>query len=62
MDNEGEHVNIAFLFSNIVDSDFGVRDTSVVAGFGVGLSSAAPVASSWSSTHCCHKKKLKIIN
>ena len=51
MDNEGEGLNVGFLAADIVDSDFGVGDTSVVSGFGVGLASADSVASGWSSAH-----------
>lgn len=49
--DEGEHVGVALLSSDVVDSDFGVRDTSVVPGLGIRLASAAPIASSWSSSH-----------
>ena len=51
MDDEGEGLDVGFFTADVVDSDFGVRDTSVVSGFGVWFAPADPVASCWSSAH-----------
>jgi hypothetical protein len=51
MNGVGELIDGGFLSTDIIDSDFGVWDTSVVSGLRIRLSSAAPVASGWSSTH-----------
>ena len=49
--DEGEGLDVGFLAADVVDSDFRVRDTAVVSGFGVGFASADSVAASWSSAH-----------
>ena len=51
MHDEGEGLDVGFLAADVVDSDFRVRDTAVVSGFGVGFASADSVAASWSSAH-----------
>lgn len=56
--NIGEHVHIAFLLSNIVDSDLRIWNTSIVARFRIGFASTTPVATSWSSTHLYSHKNI----
>jgi hypothetical protein len=51
VDDEGEVHNWGFLSADVVDSDLGVRHTSVVPGFRVGFASANSVATSWSAAH-----------
>ncbi len=51
VNDEGEGVSTGFLPTDIVDSDFGIRHTPVVSGFGVRLAPADSVATSWSSAH-----------
>lgn len=51
MYDEGEGLDVGFLAADVVDSDFGVRDTSVVSGFGIRFAPADSVASGWSSAH-----------
>lgn len=51
MNDEGESVAWSFLPSDVVNSDLGVRDTSVVSRFWIWFASAEPVAPGRSSTH-----------
>jgi len=51
VDDIGEIVSSGFLSTDIVDSDFGIWDTSVVTRLGIRLSPANAVASGWSTTH-----------
>lgn len=51
MDDEGEISDWRFLPANVVDSDFGIGDSSVVTRLRIRLSPANSVASGWSSAH-----------
>lgn len=51
VDDEGEGVDRGALAAHVVDADLGVGDAAVVAGLWVGLATAEPVASGWSSSH-----------
>jgi hypothetical protein len=51
MNRVRELIDWSFLSTNVIDSDLWIWDTSVVSGLRIRLSSAAPVASGWSSTH-----------
>ena len=51
MNGVGELVDGGFLSTDVIDSDFRIWDTSVVSGLRIRFSSAASVASGWSSAH-----------
>ena len=48
---EREHVNVGLLITDIINTDLGIRHTSVVAGLGERFAVPKSVASGWSSTH-----------
>jgi hypothetical protein len=51
MDTVREFVVVSLLFTNVVNSELGVRDTTVVARLREGLVLLVSVAARWSSTH-----------
>ena len=51
MDTVGEFVVGSLLSTDIVDSQLGIGDTSVVSGLGVGLSFLVSIATGRSSSH-----------
>ena len=55
MDTVREFIICGSLFSNIVDSDLGVGDTSAISGLRIWLILLVSIAASWSSSHFLYK-------